>query len=248
MLAAERVLKEYQPGIWWVARLTGLPGMSCFQLVYSYFRWADDRVDGPEGDAGARQRFARRQMSWIESGYGAGPEGTPQEEALAVVLQQEPELQDTVLKMWAALAFDASREAGKRLAGEAIEAQISRIGNAFAEGLHRCFGKGATPKRLKALCRAATVIHQLRDLEEDEQRGFSNIPAEVVRTQEASWARSRLELAALTLRAGLKEGGQRQHPGYRLLVWALCRRYLRVAAQIKISTLREALFQFRAAD
>lgn len=227
MVAAVEVLREHQPGIYLFAWLLGFTGIQRFAAVYAYFRWADDAVDNPMASPQEIQRFASQQVAWVASGESMGPARRPEEMWLRAALNEDPGLEKAVFAMWKALDFDSRRKPGRTLRAEQVDEQINGIGDAFAEGLHQCFGNGATPRRLKALCRATTTLHQLRDRIEDDNRGYSNVPTEIKAPEEPAWKRARIELAQLTLRAGLGGEGKNQFWGYQLLVFLLCWRAMR---------------------
>jgi len=170
---------------WWLVRLLATrEGARCFMRVYSYFRWADDVVDAPGRDAGAVRAFARDQRAWVEAALAgaAAPEGLPQA-ALYEVIQRhrgDPLLASSLRTMWAALDFDA-RRGGAPITREDLEAQIRRVGDAFTDALLFAAGAGPAPEGLRALARAATAVHHLRDLELDLALGYLNVPAEDAR-------------------------------------------------------------------
>lgn len=185
---ASATLRRGNPAAWWLLRLLApAAGFEQFCRVYGYFRWADDIVDAPQGPERNRdqiQAFVQEQSrAWqpvtsTPAVVGPGPL------ALHRALELQPELAGAVTGMWEALAFDAMRGPEPRTTGE-VEAQLVRIGDAYAVGLATCLGVGEALARdnphgnaIRQLARAATRVHQVRDLWIDRELGYCNVPAE----------------------------------------------------------------------
>ena len=149
-------------------------------LVYAGFRALDDRVDAPqpvEDEVDA----VRRGLEELLSG-GALPVDDPPFAALAAA--QGGELGEAIAPgvalMARSLLWDLERR-HQRVSAHALDAQVARIGDAYLHALWVCSGApGAPPPELCQLSRAATVAHQLRDLEEDLALGYVNVPEDVL--------------------------------------------------------------------
>lgn len=174
---ARQELGRTNPAVWWLGRIFATrAGFERFCLVYAHFRWADDIVDAPGRDPAAVARFVAEQRGRIAT--GGDPGAHPAEAAVTRALAEDPSLRPAVEGMWEALAWDAARGPGPRPAAE-IEAQIRRIGDAYLLGLCNALGvRDPLPEAIFELSRAATGVHQIRDVSVDRSLGYINVPAE----------------------------------------------------------------------
>lgn len=185
---ASVTLRRANPSAWWLLRaLAPAAGFDQFCRVYGYFRWADDIVDAPGRDPGTVAEFVQAQGEALRrfwSGEHAAAGAGPGEHALFAALRAQPGLRVAVDGMWDALAFDA-RRGSEALPAPQIDAQIARIGDAYAAGLALCLGvqpgviaDAEAWRSMCALSRAATVVHQARDVVVDRELGYCNVPIE----------------------------------------------------------------------
>lgn len=151
-----------------------------FAATWWYFRWADDVVDAPGRDAEVVRHFVASQRVLLAN---VRDPASPEEAAVARALAHPrygPGLWCAADLMLRALELDAWRGPEPLPAAE-IEAQIARIGDAFAIALWTCLGAPGEPtEAARELARAATAAHQLRDLREDFALGYCNVPAEAL--------------------------------------------------------------------
>ena len=180
-LYARSFFKEQSPKTYWSLWLfTTRENFRHFVCIYAYFRWADDIVDAPQRDAEKVQGFCLEQETLIKQ------ERAPQtslEKALLLSIQAPQKgdvFQRICLKMWESLSFDAHRPSFVRPQKE-LFLQICRIGDSYAQALWACSqAKGEMPNALQWLARAATATHHLRDIDEDLELRYCNIPQEAI--------------------------------------------------------------------
>lgn len=164
------------------ARVLGLclppSGLRTFAAAWVYFRWADDVVDAPGRDPVEVRRFVVDQAALLA---GSRDAVRLEEEALVACLADPVRgeaMRRACGRMLAALRFDAHRPA--RSPASDLEAQLARIGDAYATALWACAHEGPPPTDVPAaacaLARAATAAHQVRDLELDLELGYDNVP------------------------------------------------------------------------
>lgn len=227
---ASRTTHEANPKTWWLlGALLPAQGRRLFFALYAYFRWADDIIDAPDRDPAAVEQFCARQSALIRAALSGAPVRAAHtaEETLAAALRESreaPLVRSSVRLMWDALVADAQRGAAP-VSAETLRDQIDRIGDAYTAALLHCLGMAACPDpRLWWLARAATATHHLRDLLEDRQLGYANIPvSDAARLGFAASAFSETDAARYTLaragavRAMFAQGraGLRALPGWR---------------------------------
>jgi phytoene/squalene synthetase len=189
--------------------------------AYAYFRWVDDRLDGPDGVGPEKLAFAGRQQALLESCYrGAPPAGLcAEEQMLADLVQQDTEadsgLQIYLRQMMAVMAFDAGRRG--QLISQAELAEYSRkLATAVTEAMHYFVGHAEPPPRHPARYLAVTaahITHMLRDTRDDVAAGYFNVPREYLQARGISardvesrayreWVGSRVQLARAYFQAG----------------------------------------------
>lgn len=175
-------MRAHQGALWWSVRaLLPAEGRRRFVGIYSYFRWADDIVDAPDRDRAQVLAFCARQEQVLDAVLAGRPIACVHvaEESLVEAIGErwrDPLLQRAIRLMFAALRFDAHRPASP-LGGADLEAQITRVGDAYTAALLVCTGVGEeVPDDLWLLARAATAVHHLRDLALDLGLGYHNLP------------------------------------------------------------------------
>ncbi|MCB9688727.1 MAG: hypothetical protein H6738_18775 [Alphaproteobacteria bacterium] len=197
-------------------------GLRTFAAAWVYFRWADDLVDAPDRDPAEVRRFVADQAALLA---GARDAARLEEEALVACLADPvrgPAMRTACARMLEALRFDAHRPP-RSLAPE-LEAQIARIGDAYATALWACAHEGRAPTDVPAaacaLARAATAAHQVRDLHLDLRLGYDNVPEGEERGP--TWVAARkVEVDARFARwlPGLRGLSWRPRWAFRLLAW-----------------------------
>lgn len=158
--------------------------------AYAYFRWIDDRIDEGGGIPAERAAFLRRQQALVEAGYrGRAPGDLCPEEQLLADLIAGDEVPDSGLRayldnMMAVMAFDLERR-GRFISGDELDRYVDLLAAGVIEALLHFIGHDCPAPRTAArpaAVRGACIIHMLRDLMEDCEAGYYNIPAEYLAT------------------------------------------------------------------
>ncbi len=229
-----RILWMYQPVLFLAFLVLAPWSLGTFAAVYAWLRVADDVVDAPERKQEAVQDYVRGAQAFLETGRrDRDPSGliAPSRElrdALDRMLlkHRDPYLKQVVSEMLEAIAWDAFRTV--RVEEAELNRQCARIGRAYVRGLWYCITGEKAPILAEELGAAATVIHQLRDREEDEALGYVNLPAalgepDLRRPAVRDWWLHRTDTAIHLLETSMLQGSWRA----RILIQALCRRYAR---------------------
>lgn len=185
-----------------------------FYRAYAYFRWADNIVDGSSLSNEERINFINRQKRLIDSFYSKNlpHDLVPEEKILADLIAHDKSensgLHSFIYNMFAVISFDASRK-GKLVSQEELLNYIEILGKSVTDGLQYFIGNvhpyPNTENRYLA-AKAAHITHLLRDMSEDIEDGFFNIPHEYVLKREFSldelgspwvrnWVRDQVEQA-----------------------------------------------------
>jgi phytoene/squalene synthetase len=229
-----KILWMYQPSLL-VALLCLAPrSLGKFAAIYAWLRVADDIVDAPHRNQAAVQAYIRDARDFLHTGRrAADPPGLiapPREtrDRLDRILLKswDPALKEVVVEMTEALAWDAVRP--PRVPEAELQAQCARIGRAYVRGIWYCITGEPAPILAEELGTAATVIHQLRDREEDERLGYVNLPAalgapDLRRPEVRDWWLQRTDAAIHLLETSMLQGSWRA----RIVIQALCSRYAR---------------------
>ena len=187
--------------------------------LYAYFRWLDDTVDERLGDRDERLAFVERQRALlVRAAAGARPSGLSPDEALLVGLARPDrpdragQRGDAVLlslhAMLDVMEFDAQRR-GRPVTQQELDDYTQDLAVAVTEALHHCIGHGCRSAHDETRYVAVTgahVAHMLRDLVEDLDAGYLNVPSEVLVDGQLSrddllspelraWVRDRVALA-----------------------------------------------------
>lgn len=211
--------------------------------AYAYYRWVDDLLDGDELNTDERIAFLDTQKALLDSCLnGKPPRDLCSEEWLLVALTQgplrgNPGLTTYLSDMMAVMEFDARRRY-KRINQRELEWYSRRLATAVTEAVYTFIGESCnapqTNQRYVA-ADAAHITHMLRDMHDDLDAGYINIPVEVipgqtVRKEELessnlrSWVNQRVELARSYFREGAAYLTQIQNPKCRVAgVWYAAR-------------------------
>jgi phytoene/squalene synthetase len=157
-----------------------------FLRAYAYFRWMDDVIDATSSSNEERAGFIERQKELIDILYKQEvPDGlTQEEEILADLIRndrfEQSGLQSFIKNMFAIIEFDAHRK-GRLISGDELDWYTDRLARSVTDGLQYFVGNGYPypqgEDRLLA-AEAAHITHLLRDMVEDTEEGFINIPKE----------------------------------------------------------------------
>lgn len=204
--------------------------------LYAYFRWLDDMVDECLDAQEARLALVAAQRAVLEAAVQGQDPGRlgPQEGLLVRLVERQrgrgpapavgagrprPSADDGLVlslrSMLDVMQFDAARRPGAVDQG-ALDGYTQRLAVAVTEALHHCIGHGMGaphgPERYVAV-RGAHVTHMLRDLVEDLDAGYVNLPAELAGSgrptleelhepEVRAWVRDRVALARSCFAAG----------------------------------------------
>lgn len=178
--------------------------------LYGWFRWVDDRIDEELPDRGSRLAFVERQRAILAAAQHGSPPPTGPDDGRLRTAPEEDLLVHLVHPSrgpWEARAgavrsasamldvmrFDAGRR-GRTVSQEELDSYTDDLAVAVTEALHHCIGHGAgcPPDEIRYVAvSGAHVAHMLRDLVEDLDAGYVNVPAGVLtRTPTAADVRS----------------------------------------------------------
>lgn len=157
--------------------------------AYAYFRWLDDLLDCTSGTAQGKAELLERQMSMLDACYRreAPGEVTTEEQMLVDLVQADLEehsgLQIYLRNMMQVMAFDVAR-CGRLVSQAELDEYSRLLSSAVTELMYYLFGHDHSPApdntRYHAVF-AAHIVHMLRDLVEDIEVGYFNLPSELVR-------------------------------------------------------------------
>ena len=182
--------------------------------AYGYFRWLDDLLDGDLIDRDGRIEVLGSQKRLLSHCLeNKPPRSLRLEECMLVDLTQGPMGMDAGLRMYLqammeVMEFDTHRR-GRRLTLGQLDWYSRKLATAVTEAVYTFIGAGCkcslTAERYEA-ADAAHIVHMLRDLLDDLDAGYINIPLEVLpaehireedldHPQFRTWVRSRIETA-----------------------------------------------------
>lgn len=229
-----KILWMYQPTLLLALLFLAPRSIGKFAAIYAWLRIADDIVDAPGRNQPAVQRYIRDAREFLDSGHRppdppglAAPPRAERDHLDQILLKSwDPPLQAVVAEMTEAIAWDAFRP--PRVSEADLQAQCARIGRAYVRGIWYCITGEKAPTIAEELGTAATVIHQLRDRDEDEGLGYINLPAmlgppDIGRPEVRDWWLGRTEVAIHFLETSILQGSWRA----RFLIQTLCIRYAR---------------------
>ncbi len=220
--------------------------------AYAYFRWLDDALDAPQGEQSEKLALLRRQQALLEAcASGAAlAAACPEEQMLLDLARSDRDensgLQVYLREMMAVMAFDAGRR-GRTISQAELNAYTRRLAAAVSEALYYFIGHDdPSPHdeyRYMAVS-AAHITHMLRDLYEDSETGYFNIPVEALRQHALAplslqeqdlrdWVRSQVRLARLYFAAGRQSLAQVRSWRCRLAGYAYVARFEWVLAVIE---------------
>jgi phytoene/squalene synthetase len=189
--------------------------------AYAYFRWVDDVIDVSTKTAEERISFINRQKWLVDSLYKKEHPGalTPEERMVADLIAHDrgenSGLQSFIRSFLAALEFDARRK-GKLVNQAELTWYSSCLGQAVTDAIQYFIGNNhmypSTDNQYLAAT-AAHITHMLRDMIEDIDDGFVNIPREhleehglslvdVDKSLTRDWVRGQVERARDLFRDG----------------------------------------------
>lgn len=155
--------------------------------AYAYFRWVDDQIDGDELTLEERLDFVEAQKELLARCIeNRPPRALLSEEWLLVDLTQGPHGQDPGLRIYLQdmmdlMDFDARRR-GRRISQHELKWYSRRLATAVTEAVYTFVGgRCGAPRTIERYLASdgAHIAHMLRDLYDDLDAGYINIPIEV---------------------------------------------------------------------
>jgi phytoene/squalene synthetase len=182
--------------------------------AYAYFRWVDDVLDGEGLTPSERVSFLESQQDLLRRCLdNRPPRQVNSDEWLLVALTQgrmgkDPGLKIYLEDMMAVMTFDAHRR-GRRITQAELQAYSRRLATAVSEAVYTFIGEECQAPRIAQrylAADAAHIIHMLRDMFDDLEAGYVNIPLEVLsgdqisaadllRPEVQSWVQERVQTA-----------------------------------------------------
>jgi phytoene/squalene synthetase len=212
--------------------------------AYGYFRWVDDALDADSGSALERMAFLERQKSLLEKCYQsqAPRDANIQEKMLVELVQHDQEknsgLQLYLRNMMQVMDFDAGRR-GRPISQVELSEYTCWLATAVMECIHFFIGHDDFSPRDETrylAVSAAHITHMLRDMFDDAQIGYYNIPREVLEANHIgpqdvqsnayrAWVKSRVLLARQYFKSGKDYFRRVQNRRCRLACFAYIARF-----------------------
>jgi phytoene/squalene synthetase len=189
--------------------------------AYGYFRWVDDLIDIYSTDKSVQEAFIDRQRSLVRSAFATEsvPEIQPEERILINLIQHDRGenslLRSYISGMMDLMAYDAGRK-GMLISEDELHQYSSLLASSVMDALQYFIGNRCqypmTQDRTHAVM-GAHITHMLRDMVEDLELGYINIPLEIldragINTGDLShpayrdWVKRRVELARSLFKMG----------------------------------------------
>jgi phytoene/squalene synthetase len=185
-----------------------------FFLAYAYFRWIDDFIDISSKSNEDRITFIKRQRDLIDRLYkNEKPDDLTSEEKLIAKLINHDKIENSGLKsfihnMFAVIEFDVYRK-NRFISKKELNWYLNTLGKSVIDGLLYFIGNNNNYSNESNKYHAvigAHITHLLRDMLEDIDNGFVNIPHEYLETYNLSpkenndehfrsWVKSQVESA-----------------------------------------------------
>jgi phytoene/squalene synthetase len=212
--------------------------------AYAYYRWVDDRLDTNTGSRESKLTFLNRQREILEACYRQEPYPsiTPEEQMLVELIAQDREkyscLQFYLRNMMAVMSFDVERK-GRWITNAELNHYSRLLAMAVTEALFYFIGHSgpypSTASRYQAVY-GAHIAHMLRDMHDDIQLGYINLPAESLKGGNISlsdmnsepfrkWVLERTRVAKRCFQTGKKYLSQVRNVRFRLAAFTYLARF-----------------------
>lgn len=220
--------------------------------AYAYFRWLDDCLDANTGCTLDRKALLRRQQLLLDARYRREKlESHCAEEQMLIDLvnndtEKDSGLQSYLRNMMAVMAFDVERR-GRMISRAELAAYSQLLATAVTDALlyfigHNCPSPHTETRYLAV--QGAHIVHMLRDLLEDADNGYFNIPLETIKAANFSfqdidhpscrkWVHGRVETARAYFRKGREYLVRMKNFRCRLAGFAYLARFEWMASQIE---------------
>lgn len=211
---------------------------------YAYFRWVDDQLDCNFGTQKEKISFLNRQLNLLDASYRKESCGIefPQEQMLVDLISHDHEessgLQCYLRNMMAVMSFDTHRK-GRRITRAELNHYSHMLSVAVTELMFYFLDHGDHPlnnaDRYHAV-EGAHIAHMLRDMLDDIDLGYINVPVEILETQKVSladlhspafraWVQERVWQANRYIRTGRRYFSQVKNLRCRLAAYAYLARF-----------------------
>ncbi len=156
--------------------------------AYAYFRWVDDQLDCNASQPQEKLTFLNRQQALMEACYRKESPSTvsPEEQMLVDMIASDHEessgLQSYLRNMMAVMSFDVQRK-GRVITLAELTQYSHLLSIAVTELLFYFIGHDDPAPRSTARYQAvlgAHIAHMLRDMLDDIDLGYINVPAETL--------------------------------------------------------------------
>jgi phytoene/squalene synthetase len=156
--------------------------------AYAYYRWVDDLLDGEDLNQAQRSEFIASQRQLLSDCLsGHPPRDLCAEELLLVDLTQGHLKGDLGLEIYLrdmmdVMVFDVTRR-GHRINSSQLSWYSRRLATAVSEAVYTFMEEKCRAPRVVeryVAADAAHITHMLRDMQEDLETGYINIPIEVI--------------------------------------------------------------------
>ena len=165
-----------------------------FFLAYAYFRWIDDVIDISSKSNEERIIFIKRQRDLIDHLYKNEKQDdlTPEEKIIAKLISHDKTansgLKSFILNMFVVIEFDVYRK-NRNISQKELTWYLDTLGKSVIDGLLYFIGNDHnypdTQNKYHAVI-GAHITHLLRDMLQDIENGFINIPSEYLETHDIS--------------------------------------------------------------
>lgn len=211
---------------------------------YAYFRWVDDQLDCNIGTQQEKLAFINRQHTLLDACYRreSCTIDFPQEQMLVDLIASDQAdssgLQVYLRNMMAVMYFDVQRK-GRWITQAELSHYSQLLSVAVTELLFYFLGHGDKPinnaNRYHAVV-GAHIAHMLRDMLDDIELGYVNVPKEILEAHKVSlddlhspafkkWVQERVGLANQCIIAGRKYFAQVKNLRCRLAAFAYLARF-----------------------
>jgi phytoene/squalene synthetase len=162
---------------------------------YAYYRWLDDLLDCGSSTKDEKAALLNRQQLLLETCYQRMPPGEVSlEEKMLVDLihadrDEQSGLQMYLRNMMAVMAYDVER-CGRVITNAELTQYTHLLSTAVTELLFYLIGHSDAPKRIENRYHAvngAHIVHMLRDMAEDINAGYINLPSDYIQTGKISF-------------------------------------------------------------
>lgn len=174
---------------WTIKLLVDRPLINHAFKAYAYFRWLDDQIDQTGKTKVERLKIIGRQKKIIHACYSNRPlhRLSPHEQLLSTLIASDPrpnsKLHSFITNFFAIIEFDAKRQ-GKPVSQTELSWYTDTLAKAVTNGIEHFVNHPYSypngPNHYRAAI-GAHLTHMLRDLSEDFDQGYFNLPPGLIK-------------------------------------------------------------------